>query len=542
MWQYRNSGLQNLALLCILFAAVFADRQCFADRPNVVLILADDLGYSDLGCYGGEIETPNLDALAQGGLRFSQFYNTARCWPTRRRVADGLLRSTDTPRHDPGSSQDRGRRHAAQMGGAVARNARAAGLPLLPQWQVAHRRRADGEWIRSLLLCFRTRIGSSVRASFPGWKEVAGTCTRYRVLCDDSHCRPCNQVSCRNTRTDFADQPFFHYVAFTCPIFLYTRCSKDIDKYRDVYRRDWEAVRNERYQRLKEKGIISCALSEVERDLGPPYTIPDAFEQLGPGEVNRPLRWSDLTEEQRAFQSTKMAIHAAMVDRMDQEMGRIIEQLRTMGVLENTLIFFLSDNGASAEIMVRGDGHDASLPAGSAGTYYCLGPGWSTTPNTPFRRHKTWVHEGGISTPLIVHWPAGIQARGEIRHNPGHVIDIVPTMLEVTGGRTLAVHGGEPVPAAPGRSLAPVFSEDNTVPHDYLWWLHEGHRAIRVGNWKLVMDRKAEVWELYDLSKDRAESTDLAAQQPEKVRQLADLWQQRLDEFRELATQQLVQR
>ena len=169
-----------------------------------------------------------------------------------------------------------------------------------------------------------------------------------------------------------------------------------------------------------------------------------------------------------------------------------------------------------------------------------LGPGWSTTANTPFRRHKTWVHEGGISTPLIVHWPAGIQARGEIRHNPGHVIDIVPTVLEVTGGKPLGVHRGVPVPAAPGRSLAPVFSKDNTVPHDYLWWLHEGHRAIQVRNWKLVMDGKAEVWELYDLSKDRAESTDLAAQQPEKVRQLADLWQQRLDEFRELATQQRV--
>ncbi len=541
MWQYRNSGLQNLALLCILFAAVFADRQCLADRPNVVLILADDLGYSDLGCYGGEIETPNLDALAQGGLRFSQFYNTARCWPTRGALLTGFYAQQIRRDAIPG---------VPKTGGGGTRPKWAALLPemLAP---LGYRSYHSGKWHidgqptengfdHSYYLQDQDRFFSP-RVHFLDGKRLPAPLPDsgyYATTAIADHAIKCLQQHAK----EYEDQPFFHYVAFTSPHFPLHALQKDIEKYRDVYRRDWEAVRRARYQRLKETGLVSCALSDVERDLGPPYHNDKWFEQLGPNEVNRPLLWSSLTDAQRAFQSTKMAIHAAMVDRMDQEVGRIVTQLRTMGALENTLIVFLSDNGASAEIMVRGDGHDASQPAGSWATYYCLGPGWSTTANTPFRRHKTWVHEGGISTPLIVHWPAGIQARGEIRHNPGHVIDIVPTVLEVTGGKPLGVHRGVPVPAAPGRSIAPVFSKDNTVPHDYLWWLHEGHRAIQVRNWKLVMDGKAEVWELYDLSKDRAESTDLAAQQPEKVRQLADLWQQRLDEFRALATQQRVQR
>ena len=171
-------------------------------------------------------------------------------------------------------------------------------------------------------------------------------------------------------------------------------------------------MREARFGRQKEMGIVNTTLSALEREVGPPYAFPDAIKKLGPGEVNRPLPWSELTDEQRRFQATKMAIHAAMVDRMDQEIGRIIAQLKAMNAFENTLIFFASDNGASAEIMVRDGGHDPAAPPGSAKSYLCLGPGFSSACNTPFRRHKTWVHEGGISTPLIVHWPAGISAQG----------------------------------------------------------------------------------------------------------------------------------
>jgi arylsulfatase len=241
-----------------------------------------------------------------------------------------------------------------------------------------------------------------------------------------------------------------------------------------------------------------------------------------------------LNDEQRRFQATKMAIHAAMVDRMDREIGRLVDQLKAMGQYENTLIFFASDNGASAEIMVRHGGHDPKAEPGSAATYLCLGPGFSSACNTPFRRHKTWVHEGGISTPLVVHWPAGIKARGELRRTPGHMIDIVPTILDVLDIEKPTEWEGEQIPPAPGRSLASAFAKDVTIDRDFLWWLHEGNRAIRKGDWKLTA-AKGDPWELYDLTTDRAESNNRANEHPEKAKELEALWNRQLEETSRLA-------
>jgi arylsulfatase len=209
-----------------------------------------------------------------------------------------------------------------------------------------------------------------------------------------------------------------------------------------------------------------------------------------------------------------------------------------MGVLDNTAIFFLSDNGASAEEIIRGDGHDRSAPAGSAGTFLSIGPGWSSAANTPFRLHKSWVHEGGISTPLIVQWPDGITGRGGLRSNPGHLIDLVPTILDMAGANRPEIVNGNSVPAPPGRSLVPVFARDGSVKHDYFWWFHDGNRAIRVGDWKLVADHK-KPFELYDMRTDRSESHNLAADQPDKVRELEEAWTQHMEEFRAAAMQDL---
>jgi arylsulfatase len=228
-----------------------------------------------------------------------------------------------------------------------------------------------------------------------------------------------------------------------------------------------------------------------------------------------------------------------MIDRMDREIGRVLDQLREMGVLDDTLILFLSDNGASAEIMVRGDGHDPSAPAGSAATFLSLGPGWSSAANAPLRRHKTWVHEGGISTPFILHWPKGIEARGELRREPAHVIDLVPTVLELAGGRWPSQWEGTPVPAPSGRSLVPVLRKEATLSREYLWWSHEGNRALRAGDWKIVAAGKNAPWELYDLSADRGELRDLAVLRPEKARELADLWAAVTEEFRRKALEDL---
>jgi arylsulfatase len=339
---------------------------------------------------------------------------------------------------------------------------------------------------------------------------------------------------------DYADRPFFHYVAFIAPHFPLHAPPADIARYRDRYLEGWEVIRQRRFARQQEMGLLNTPLSELEPDVGPPYHFPDALEKLGPGEVNRPLPWSELTDEQRRFQATKMAIHAAMVDRMDQEIGRLIEQLKAMDVHDNTLIFFASDNGASAEIMVRHGGHDPQAPPGSAATYLCLGPGFSSAANTPFRRHKTWVHEGGTSTPLVVHWPAGIAARGELRHTPAHVIDIVPTILDVVGTQKPTQWDGQAIPPAPGHSLVSAFADDVTIQRDSLWWLHEGNRAIRVGDWKLVA-AKNDPWELYDLRTDRAESNNLAQQLPEKANQLEAAWNRQLDEISRLAAESAAQ-
>ena len=218
--------------------------------------------------------------------------------------------------------------------------------------------------------------------------------------------------------------------------------------------------------------------------------------------------------------------------------GRILAQLKAMKAYDNTLIFFASDNGASAEIMVRNGGHNPQAEPGSAETYLCLGPGFSSAANTPHRRHKTWVHEGGISTPLIAHWPQGITAKNELRTTPAHMIDIVPTILEIAGIEKPNQWKGEPIPAAPGRSLAPAFAKDETISRDSLWWLHEGNRAVRVGDWKLVA-AEGDPWELYDLKTDRAEQHNLATKMPEKAKELEQVWLKQTNDFTELSKKTL---
>lgn len=259
-------------------------------------------------------------------------------------------------------------------------------------------------------------------------------------------------------------------------------------KYRDRYATGWGEVQQARFRRLEEIGIVSSDLATMERDVGPPYPPkPEVLARLGDGELDRPLPWTELTPSQHVFQATKMAIHAAMVEAMDRAIGRIIGQLESMNVLDDTFILFASDNGASAEIMIRGKGHDPVRPAGSSGTFLCLGPGWSSCANTPFRRHKTWVHEGGIATPWIVHWPNGIDSTAPLRTQPVHLVDVAPTLLELAGLTPVREQEGRPVPPMQGRSFVRALTDPAAEPaHETLWWCHEGHRAVREGNWKLV--------------------------------------------------------
>ncbi len=503
-------------------------------RPNLLIILADDLGYSDLGCYGSEIATPNLDQLAANGLRYTSFYNTARCWPTRASLLTGYYPQQIHRDALPGIP-----------GGGAPKFRRPAWAPLLPQllgpsgyrcyysgkWHIDGSPQAGG-FHRTYELqdqgrFFRPNRHAEDGRQLPAVKEGGNY---YSTIAIADHAVRCLKDHQQSHQT----QPFFQYIAFTAPHFPLQALPEDIAKYQQRYLEGWEKVREQRWAKQQSLHFSNAGLSAPERTLGPPYPFPEQVRQYGPGEVTIPMLWPDLTEEQQKFQATKMAIHAAMVDRMDQEIGRIIQQLKEMNAMENTIVLFLSDNGASAEMMVRDDGHDASAPMGSAGTHLCLGPGWSTVSNTPFRRHKTWVHEGGISTPLIVHWPAGIKSRGELRDAPGHVIDIVPTLLQAAGDDVPQSFNGISAPVRPGRSLLSTFPTNNVQPRPALWWLHEGNRALRSGDFKIVATKDAP-WELYDLSTDRSEEKNLAEVQPKQLKQLVSEWDRLTAEFSELA-------
>jgi len=520
--QHHPRPLASLiALMAVLIHGTLANGQ---DKPpNVLLIVADDLGYSDLGCYGSEIATPNLDGLAKNGSQFSQFYNTARCWPTRSALLTGYYAQAIRRDSIPG----------VKSGGQGTRPKWAKLLPEMLR-QKNYRNYHSGKWHidgKPLQNGFdhSYELGGGSQSNYfkvgsvtEDEKQVPQQENYYSTVAVADHAVRC----LKEHETKFADRPFFHYLCFTAPHFPLHALPEDIARYRDKYRVGWNEIQQARYARQKERKLITCDLAPMERDVGPPYAFPDAIAKFGAGEVNRPLPWNELNKVQQAFQAEKMAIHAAMVDRMDREIGKVLAQLKAMKQFENTLILFLSDNGASAEMMVRGDGHDPTAPLGSAATYPCLGPGWSSSSNTPFRRHKTWVHEGGIATPFIMHGP-GHKGSGELIHHPGHVIDIVPTILEIAQVESPKMLDGQPVPPLQGK----LVGNDS---HRELWFLHEENRAIRHGDWKLVA-LKGQPWELYDLSKDRSEQHNLAEKHPDKVKELEAAWQKQFAENRSLA-------
>lgn len=517
-------------------AASFSDlpRLSSGHRPNFLVILADDMGYSDAGCYGGEIRTPNLDSLARHGLRYTQFYNTGRCWPSRACLLTGFY-------------AQQVRRDALPESGGGAGGIRPRWAPLLPMMlrPLGYRSYHSGKWHvdgRPLEQGFDRSFEYSAsdyhfipeqqkkRMEKPLLPEKADGYFAATAVADHA-IRHLREHAERHRET-----PFFEYVAFTEPHFPVQALQEDIERYRHAYRKGWDEIRNERWKRMRQAGLVRCGLSRMDPDVVPSWNLKpeELSSRIGPEEIAFAVPWGLLTEAQKEFQASKMAIHAAMVDRLDQEIGRILDQLRVMKSFDNTLILFVSDNGASAEQMIRGAGHNPSASPGSAGSYLCLGPGFSSAANTPFRLHKSWVHEGGISTPFILHWPKGIKHQGQLRHTVAHLIDIPPTLMELAGGDWPKEWDGLKTPEIPGRSLVPGLRKDQKNLHDFLWWYHSDNRALRSGDWKLVSKGKEVPWELYDLGRDRCESVNLAVRHPEKVRELAGKWRRSTDEFQRL--------
>jgi arylsulfatase A-like enzyme len=529
-----NSRVLGIAVGSVL--ACLAQRAVAeASRPNVVIILADDLGFSDLGCYGGEIETPNLDRLAAGGLRFAQGYNTARCWPTRAALLTGFYPQAIRRDALPGGTGGTGGRRP-EWAVLLPQRLAAAGYRSYHsgKWHIDGDPRQQG-FVRSLdvLGAGQSNYFDPSGVTDDG-KPIPAADDFYTTTVIGDHAVRC----LAEHALDYAEEPFFHYVAFTAPHFPLQAPADVVEKYRQRYSTGWDNVRAARARRLRELGLVTTTPADPEPDVGPPYQPnKKTLRRLGPGELDRPRAWDSLTAEQQEFQATKMAIHAAMVDVMDRQIGRIVAQLEAMEALEDTLILFLSDNGASAEIMIRGEGHDPAATPGLRQTFLCLGPGWSTAANTPFRRHKTWTHEGGIATPWIVHWPAGITAAGAVRRQPVHVIDVVPTVLELAG---VSERPSKPTPPLQGRSFSAALASPDAPPaHESLWWCHEGHRAVRMGDWKLVAARGTP-WELYDLTSDRCETKDLAADKPDRVETLAKEWQRIAAECRSMAQSEKI--
>jgi len=497
-------------------AAAFAQPR--ARKTNFLVILADDMGFSDARCYGGDIDTPNLDRLAANGLRFTQGYSTARCGPSRGCLMTGhyaqqTASDVMTPGNIPAWTTFTPK-HMKPYGYRAYHSGK---------WHIRFRPLATTGFDRSYTLLdqnrFFTPTGHLLNDErLPSPKLSDGF---YGTIAIADHAVKFLEEHQRS----YANDPFYFYLAFTSPHFPLQALQEDIDLYKDRFAEGWDVARQQRHQRMRKMGLVNCNLAPLDPGVWPPWnTKPeDQPAGFGPGEVHNAVPWASLNREQKEFQRTKMAIHAAMITRMDREIGRVLDQLKRMNAYDDTLILFLSDNGASAEIMIRADGHDRTAAPGSAKTHLCLGPGWSSAANAPFRLHKSWVHEGGISSPWIAHWPRGIQDRGKLRQNPCHFVDVVPTMIDLAGGNPSAALPKEAPPLA-GKSLAPAFAKDNAVKRDFLYFNHNNNRALRQGDWKIVAAGAEGPWELYNLATDRCEQKNLATAETGRLDSMAALW------------------
>ena len=529
-----------------------------ADRPNIIYIMSDDMGFSDIGCYGSEIATPNLDRLAQGGLRLTQFYNTARCCPSRASLLTGLYPHQAGIGHmmnDRGYDGYRGDLSRTCVTIPEALKSAEYRSYMVGKWHVTKAIKPESEADKQNWPLQRgfDRFYGTIHGA--GSFFDPNTLTRgnqYISPYADPQYGPEQQANgvfyytdaiadhaarfVRDHHESYDDSPFFMYVAFTAAHWPMHALDHDIQKYRGRYSDGYQAIRDARYQRMLELGVIDQA-NTVN------WPIPDQWKE----------------KEHWKWDERNMEVYAAMIDSMDQGIGRLIEALKQTGQYDNTLICFFQDNGGCAENYGRQGtggpregqpsferlGDDYLQPnmtptqsrdgfpmrrgkgamAGPADTAIGYGKGWATVSNTPFREYKHWVHEGGISTPLIMHWPKRSARSGQLEHSPAHLVDLMATAVDAASAAyPETFHEGVSIEPAEGVSLLPLLEGDQ-LEDRAIYWEHEGNRAVRMGKWKLVAKGAKGEWELYDISIDRSEQNDLKATHGEKADELAAMWQ-----------------
>lgn len=526
----------KLKLLSV-FLALATSAFAASSKPNIIVILSDDIGYSDIGCMGSEIATPNLDSLAAGGLRFTQFYNTARCCPTRGSILTGLYP------HQSG---------IGYMTDLAAYSANA----MINEWYAGdlrqdavtiaealrgggYRTYAVGKWHVTKNIGKAETRGTETEVPTNNWPLQRGFDRYYGILPGAANFFSPVHVTRDNTRIDpkhdpeypakdfyltdaFSDhavryvnehakadkeKPFFMYLAYTAAHWPMHAKPADIAKYKGKYDGGYTPIRQARLEKMRQLGILD-----------PAWQMSPQFGD-----------WSKV--ERKDWEARCMEVYAAMIDNMDQGIGRLIAALKANGQFENTLIVYLQDNGACAENPGRNAGQGGKKKGGGGlppmpgpeETWIAYGEAWANVSSTPFRLYKHYTHEGGIGTPLIAHWPAGIKRHGELEHQPGHLIDIMATAIDISGTKYPTERNGLKVQPMEGRSLAPAFA-GKQIQREALFWEHEGNRAIRIGDWKLVAKGTDTPWELFNMKSDRTEMHDLAAAQSARVKEMSALW------------------
>ena len=495
-------------------------------RPNVVVIMADDMGWSDLGCYGGEIDTPNLDRLAAGGLRFRQFYNNAKCAPTRASLLTGLY-SQQVGCHN-GPERMRNCATVAEVLGTAGYKNYMAGkwhAEELPTQRGFDRYFGLADGCCNFFNPGRQRAGEPPPAekNFPRKFARDGEVLQPFTPEDPDFFTTdaFTDAALEHLAGHPEDTPFFLYLAYTAPHYPLHAPEADIEKYRGRYRGGWDALRRERHARQIEMGLVDPDWGLAPRDERVPAW--EDISDLGNWAREFTARRYGLTPEQCTsadWWDRTMAVYAAMVDRMDRNIGRVLDAIAARGELDNTLILFLSDNGGCAEFRHQ----TPEVPPGPAHGYHTCDPPWANAQNTPWRKYKRYDHEGGIATPCIAHWPARIAPNTQ-SDAVAHIIDLMPTALELSGATYPTENHGERVPPLEGQSLLPLLDGGAGDADRTLCWQFSQAAAIRQGDWKLVVDGK-EPWELYNLREDRTELNNRAPAEAPRAQAMRTAWRE----------------